>query len=89
MAFAYQSLEPGAQIIVSDERREDLEELARWVSIDVPEEKKLTAAEKKAAKAEAEAAAAAELEAAGVAAAEVEAAAKAAADLAAAGDTDA
>ena len=38
MAHAYRSLEPGEQIIISDEPREDLEELARWVTIDVPEE---------------------------------------------------
>ncbi|MDY7542609.1 MULTISPECIES: hypothetical protein [unclassified Cryobacterium] len=37
MAVAYQSLEPGEQIIISDEPREDLEALARWVSIPVPE----------------------------------------------------
>lgn len=35
---AYQSLEEGAQIVVSDGPREDLEELARWVSIPVPDE---------------------------------------------------
>ena len=64
MAHAYQSLEPGEQIIISDEPRPDLEELARWETIDVPEEEpadvapKLTAAEKKAAKAEADEAAA-------------------------------
>ncbi|MDJ0337462.1 hypothetical protein [Cryobacterium sp. PH31-O1] len=34
---AYKSLEPGAQIIVSDEPREDLEALARWESIPVEE----------------------------------------------------
>lgn len=34
---AYQSLEPGEQVVISDEPREDLEELARWVSIPVPE----------------------------------------------------
>ncbi|TFC59418.1 MULTISPECIES: hypothetical protein [unclassified Cryobacterium] len=86
MSHAYKSLEDG-QVVVSEEPRKDLEALARWESIDVPEEKKLTAAEKRAAKAEAEeAAAAAELEAAGVAAADAEAAAQAALELAAAGE---
>lgn len=36
MAHAYKSLEDG-QIVVSDEPREDLEVLARWESIPVPE----------------------------------------------------
>jgi hypothetical protein len=52
MSHAYKSLEDG-QIVVSEEPRPDLEELARWVSVEAPEpEKKLTAAEKRAAKAE-------------------------------------
>jgi hypothetical protein len=56
MAHAYRSIQSGAQIIISDEPRPDLEALARWVSIPVPETApKLTAAEKKTAKAEAEA----------------------------------
>lgn len=67
---AYQSLEPGAQIVISDEPREDLEELARWETIPVDEAEKIlkhrekpttpkapvkTAAEKKADKIAAEA----------------------------------
>jgi DeoR/GlpR family transcriptional regulator of sugar metabolism len=67
VAPAYRSLEEGEQIIISDEVREDLEELARWETITVPEAKALlkrqdapsatpkTAAEKKADKAAAEA----------------------------------
>lgn len=39
---AYRSLEPGAQIVVSDEPREDLEALARWESIPIPEEQETT-----------------------------------------------
>ncbi|WP_105033501.1 hypothetical protein [Cryobacterium aureum] len=84
MAHAYQSLEPGEQIIISDEPREDLEELARWVTIDPAEAKKLIA---KAAKTEGAADEAAAAELAAAALAEEEAAAKAAADLAAAGKT--
>ena len=88
MAHAYRSLEPGEQIIISDEPRPELEELARWESIDVPEEEtadvapKLTAAEKKAAKAEAD-------EAAAKLAAEAATAAAAAAGQATAADDDA
>lgn len=37
MAHAYRSLEDG-QIVVSEEPRPDLEELARWESIPVPDE---------------------------------------------------
>jgi hypothetical protein len=76
MAHAYQSLEPGEQIIISDEPREDLEALARWVSVDVPDVPDVPDGPTDEEKA------AAELEAAGIAAAEVEAAAKAAVDLA-------
>lgn len=70
---AYQSLEPGGQIVTSDGPREDLEALARWVSIPVPEKApKLSAAEKKAADtvAAAEAQAKADAEAAAAAGAE-------------------
>lgn len=80
MAHAYRSLEPGNQIIISDEPREDLEELARFASIDVAEAKKILA---KAAKAEGTADEAAAAELAAAALAEEEAAAKTAADLAA------
>lgn len=72
MAFAYESLEDG-QVVVSDEPREDLEELARWESIPVADAKAIlkqrdaaatpkapakTAAEKKAEKIAADAEAA-------------------------------
>ena len=81
MAHAYRSLEPGEQIIISDESRPDLDALARWESIELAEAKKLIAKAESAA----DEAAAAELAAAALA--EKEAAAKAAADLAAAAST--
>ena len=37
MAHAYRSLEPGAQIVITDEPRPDLEGMARWESIDAGE----------------------------------------------------
>jgi len=37
MAHAYRSLEPGAQIVITDEPREDLEAMARWETIDADE----------------------------------------------------
>ncbi|SDT22575.1 hypothetical protein [Microterricola viridarii] len=36
---AYQSLEPGAQIVISEDPREDLEALARWETIPVADAK--------------------------------------------------
>lgn len=87
MAHAYQSLESGAQIIISDEPREDLEALARWESIEPAEAKNLIAKAEKAAKTEGAADEAAAAELAAVAPVEAEAAAKTAAALAAAGKT--
>ena len=87
MAHAYQSLEPGEQIIISDEPRPDLDALARWESIELAEAKKLIAKAEKAAKTESDADEAAAAELAAAALAEEEAAAKAAADLAAAAST--
>jgi len=43
MAHAYRSLEPGAQIVITDEPREDLEAMARWETIDPAEAKTLIA----------------------------------------------
>ena len=37
MAHAYRSLEPGAQIVITDEPREDLEAMSRWETVDADE----------------------------------------------------